>query len=168
MSARIEWLGSLGQAGARVFPVAAPSTFSRAFTASHHGTDIFSSEHAPIVAVESGSMRSADDPLGGQVLYLRADSGWRYYYAHLSGYEGAFPRRVRAGELVGRMGRTGNASSGPEHLHFEMRDPQGDLVDPYDYLLQAQQGGGLAKTSRSGLLVAAAVVALGYWYFRRR
>jgi murein DD-endopeptidase MepM/ murein hydrolase activator NlpD len=163
VSARVEWLGQASSI--RVFPVDAPSTFSRAFGASHRGTDIFSVEHAPIVAVERGSIRSANDPLGGLVLYLRADSGWRYYYAHLSGYEGVFPRRVEAGDLVGRMGNTGNAASGPQHLHFEMTDPQGNVVDPYDHLLQAQQG---AKRGRFPWFVVGAAAVGAVWYLWRR
>jgi murein DD-endopeptidase MepM/ murein hydrolase activator NlpD len=163
---RVEWLGQ-AQAGIRAFPVGAPSNFTREFGAAHRGTDIFSVENAPIVAIERGSIRSASDPLGGLVLYLRADSSWRYYYAHLSRYVGAFPRRVEVGELVGYMGSTGNAAGGPQHLHFEMTDPQGTFVDPYDYLLQAQQGTVRAGRGSFPWLAVAAAVALGVWYFRR-
>jgi murein DD-endopeptidase MepM/ murein hydrolase activator NlpD len=158
----------LGQvsSGLRVFPVGASSTFSRAFSASHLGTDIFSAENAPVVVVESGSARSASDPLGGFVLYLRGDSGWRYYYAHLSGYSGGYPRRVEAGEVVGYLGNTGNAAGGPQHLHFQMTNPQGQVVDPYDHLLQAQRGGSVGRSNL--LLPALALGALGAWWYYQR
>jgi murein DD-endopeptidase MepM/ murein hydrolase activator NlpD len=150
----------------QVFPVGAEATFSRNFGEAHSGTDIFSSQGAPILAAEAGAARAADDPRGGLVVYLRADSGWRYYYAHLSGYEGAFPRRVAAGEVLGRMGSTGNAAGGPQHLHFQMATPDGVTVDPYDYLLRAQRGGGIGGARFPWLAVGAAIVAA--WYFWRR
>lgn len=151
----------------QAFPVGAGATFSRRFSASHLGTDIFSAEHAPIIAVETGSARTDDDPRGGLVVYLKADSGWSYYYAHLSSYEGVFPRRVRAGEVIGYMGNTGNASGGPQHLHFQVATPQGETVDPYDYLLQAQRGIGAGGTRFPWLVVGAAAVA-AVWYLWRK
>jgi len=152
----------------QAFPVGAPSTFSQNFGASHLGTDIFSSEDAPILAAESGSARTDSDPRGGRVVYLRADSGWHYYYAHLSGYEGVFPRRVGAGDVLGYMGNTGNASGGPEHLHFQMATPDGVTVDPYGYLLQAQRGGVGVRQSRFPWLAVGAAAAAAVWYVWRK
>ena len=66
--------------------------------------------------------------LGGITISLMGDSGNRYYYAHLSAYEGA-GGRVTQGQLIGYVGATGNAS-GP-HLHFEFRPNNGVPVNPY-------------------------------------
>ena len=91
-------------------------------------------------AVDDGTIRHDDDPKGGTVLYLTGNDGWRYYYAHLSGYEGK-PRKVKAGEVIGYVGRTGNASTREPHLHFEVRPPPitagqqpGAPMDPFFFL----------------------------------
>ena len=62
-------------------------------------------------------------------------------YAHLSAYapiakEGA---HVNAGDVVGFVGRTGDAVGTPSHLHFEIHPAGQWAVPPYDYL-QAWQG----------------------------
>lgn len=126
----------------RVFPVEASAhpSFASAFNASHRGIDIFAANGSGILASDSGSVRAADDPKGGRVLYLAADDGVTYYYAHLSDYNGTFPRRVAAGDLIGSVGTTGNAVGTSPHLHFEVH-PNGtkDAVDPYPQLVALKE-----------------------------
>ena len=127
----------------RVFPVAAEGhpTFTDDFGAvrpggrKHQGNDIFANEGTPIVAVDDGALRFAEDPVGGHAFYLTAADGAVYYGAHLSAYEGSSPRSVVAGELVGYVGRTGNAAATAPHLHFEVHPSGGVAVDPYRLLL---------------------------------
>lgn len=125
-----------------VFPVdesSAKSGFQSYFGAKHQGIDIFAAAGTPVLAVDAGQMRSADDPLGGQVLYLKSADGQSYYYAHLSSYSGSFPRAVSAGEVVGFVGTSGNAAGKAPHLHFEIH-PTGtrDAIDPYPQLVAAR------------------------------
>jgi murein DD-endopeptidase MepM/ murein hydrolase activator NlpD len=87
-----------------------------------------------LVAVEAGEVRHTQSRSGGTQVWLHGDSGTRYFYAHLDGYVGE-PRRVAAGEVVGRMGKTGR--TGAVHLHFEIRPGGGRPVDPYEALRAA-------------------------------
>ena len=134
-----------------VFPVYGPAASftddfgaARATTGWHHGNDIFAPVGTPLLAVADGTLFSVGvNSLGGNRLWLRDRSGNEFYYAHLSAFspvaqEGA---AVKAGDVVGFMGATGDAVGTPPHLHFEIH-PAGLLglgydgvVNPYEYLI---------------------------------
>jgi len=109
----------------------------------HHGDDIFAPLGTPVVAVADGTInRVGWNPVGGWRLWVRDDGGDEFYYAHLSGYTRATLRskRVRAGEVIGFVGNTGDAITTSPHLHFEIH-PRSLLhleyngaVDPTGYL----------------------------------
>lgn len=119
----------------KVFPVDASARpqFADAF-GSHRGTDIFAPVGSALLAVDDGDARAATDPKGGNVIYLRADDGTVYYYAHLSSYAGQYPRRVSAGDELGGVGTSGNAQGKTPHVHFEVHPNGGDAVDPFPLL----------------------------------
>jgi LysM repeat protein len=68
--------------------------------------------------------------LGGNTARVRKPDGSYAVYCHLSAFEGPDARTVAAGEVIGYVGRTGNA--GTNHLHFELHPKGGAAVDPYD------------------------------------
>jgi murein DD-endopeptidase MepM/ murein hydrolase activator NlpD len=136
--------------GGYVFPVYGVVSFTdtfgaaRADTGWHHGEDIFAPLGAPILAVADGTVFSVGwNDLGGNRLWLRDDHGNEFYYAHLSAFSplarnGA---RVRAGDVLGFVGNTGDAEGTPTHLHFEIHPlallglGYDGVIAPYPYLL---------------------------------
>jgi murein DD-endopeptidase MepM/ murein hydrolase activator NlpD len=161
-----------------VFPVYGPASFTddfnaaRAITGWHHGNDIFASLGAPVLAVADGTLFSVGwNGVGGHRLWLRDRQGNEYYYAHLSAYSPAAfnGSQVRAGDVIGFVGDSGDAAGTPYHLHFEIH-PRALLglgydgvVNPYRYLLawygrQDLTGAQGGSTGASALEPAAVVV----------
>jgi murein DD-endopeptidase MepM/ murein hydrolase activator NlpD len=113
------------QPGVRVCPVDGATTFRdswgepRPGDRSHTGTDMMSATGTPLVAIEGGYIWNPGwHYAGGLGLYINGDSGDRWYYAHMDSYAGGIGDgvRVEAGQLVGFVGATGNASV--PHLHI--------------------------------------------------
>jgi murein DD-endopeptidase MepM/ murein hydrolase activator NlpD len=134
-----------------MFPVYGPTSFGDSFGGPrgayvggwHHGEDIFAPEGTPLVAVADGTIFSVGwNQYGGWRLWLRDRLGNQFYYAHLSAYSplAVDGRSVRAGDVLGFMGRTGDAEHSPPHLHFEIHPAQmlalgyDGVVAPYPYL----------------------------------
>lgn len=99
----------------------------------HKGTDMMASYGAPVYAVASGRVRTASSAAGGISLYLDADNGETYFYAHNSANLVSTGERVSAGDLVARVGTSGNAPESAPHVHFE-RQVDGRAVNPYPFL----------------------------------
>lgn len=120
------------------FPVAGPCEFidswgfARSGGRRHQGTDIMAAAGTPVVAVKAGIVVYRTSSLGGRTLYLTTDDGTEYYYAHLQTAT-VTSGRVEAGQQIGTVGSTGNASASAPHLHFEVHLPR--TVNPYPYLL---------------------------------
>lgn len=132
-----------------VFPVAEPNSyinswgFSRSGGRRHQGTDIMAARGTAVFACVSGTIDKTmpyNRGLGGITIWLRGDDGNAYYYAHLNSIaDGISPgTRVTAGQIIGTVGSTGNASGGSPHLHFEIHPGGGSAINPYPILRSAQ------------------------------
>ena len=134
--------------GTYVFPVYGPVAYTDTYgvrrpTGWHHGDEIFAPLGAPVLAVTDGTLFLVGwSPIGGNRLWLRDDNGNYYYYAHLAAFSTvAVPGvRVRAGQIIGFVGDTGDAVGTPPHLHFEIHPPSlmaygyDGAVNPTPYL----------------------------------
>lgn len=101
----------------------------------HPGNDMHAPAGTSELAVLSGDLTFGDGGAGGMGAYIAGDDGNRYVYYHLSQYVGG-PRRVAQGEVIAKLGMTGNA--GAPHTHFEIR-PGGrtaPAVNPYPTLVK--------------------------------
>ena len=98
----------------------------------HTGIDIAANHGAPVVAGEAGRVTSAAYQ-GGYGLMVQIDHGGGVVtrYAHLSSAAVKSGQQVERGQLIGRVGSTGN-STGP-HLHFEVLF-NGQHKNPVNYL----------------------------------
>jgi hypothetical protein len=109
----------------------------------HHGDDIFAPLGAPLLAVADGVVFSVGpNRIGGNRLWLQDLAGNQFYYAHLSAYTPLARNgtHVHAGDVLGFVGNTGDASGGAYHLHFEVHPASllflgyDGAVDPTPYL----------------------------------
>ena len=112
----------------------------------HDAIDIMAPEGTPVLAAAPGKVEKLfySEGGGGITAYVRSpDDLWSYYYAHLQGYAPGLTegQDVRRGQLIGRVGYTGNANPEGPHLHFainRMRPSekwwQGSPINPYPLL----------------------------------
>jgi len=136
--------------GRYVFPVYGPVGFGNSFGAArastgwHHGEDIFAAAGSPLLAVADGTLHTIGfNRIGGYRLWLRDTEGDEFYYAHLSAYSplAVEGRSVKAGDVIGFVGNTGDADGGAPHLHFEIHPASmgglgyDGVVAPYSILL---------------------------------
>jgi hypothetical protein len=132
-----------------VFPVYGPTSYIDTFGAKradvtyHHGDDIFGSLGQPLVACTDGIVFSVGfNKVGGNRLWIVDKAGNQFYYAHLSAFalNAVNGSHVKAGQVIGFMGNTGDAEGTPYHLHFEIHPVSflylgyDGAVDPSPYL----------------------------------
>jgi murein DD-endopeptidase MepM/ murein hydrolase activator NlpD len=103
----------------------------------HKGFDVTASCGTPLAAATTGTVvkRAYDPRLDGNYIVIRGLGERRkYWYDHMV-HPSPFQLgdQVHVGQIVGNIGRTGNAGSTPCHLHFEIH-VNGRAVDPKPYL----------------------------------
>ncbi len=142
-AALIEDTADLGISGIAIFPVdEARKPFwddwgqPRSGGRRHIGTDVLAQVGVPLRAIEDGEVESiTSGGLGGNGIFLLGDSGSRYLYVHMQTVAELEPgERVLAGQPVGTVGDTGNASGAP-HLHMQWAPNGGaDWQNPFPVL----------------------------------
>jgi len=102
------------------------------WSARHTGQDFAAPVGTPVRAVGAGIVVEAGwDGAYGLVVRVAHPDGTQSWYAHLSEAVRS-SGRVRAGQIIGRVGQTGN-TTGP-HLHLEIHPQGGAAVDPLAWL----------------------------------
>ena len=106
----------------------------------HGGIDIAAASGTPVLASADGTVTavSMDDPRNGYGYYVKLDHGEdkATLYGHCSVICVQEGQRVLKGEMIARVGSTGNSTG--DHLHFEIRinglkqDPLSFFVNNYD------------------------------------
>jgi len=101
---------------------------------SHEGVDIRADFRTPALAAADGYVSVGNNNLGGKVVFLRdAETGNNLYYAHLDSQIAEQGQRVKAGDTLGLVGKTGNARNTVPHLHFGIYTV-GGAIDPLDFI----------------------------------
>jgi len=108
-----------------------PFTGKRTF---HYGIDIATHYGNPVVATADGIVVSLKkDKIGGRTILISHKGGYTTVYCHLSKFLVKPGHRVKRGDIIGEVGKTGKAL-GP-HVHYEVR-VNGKPINPYYYLLE--------------------------------
>ncbi len=110
----------------------------------HMGCDIMAPMGTPAVACVNGTVTLvAEGGNAGKYLRLTMEgSSTFFYYMHMQDIVVSQGQKVRAGQLVGHVGDTGNARGGAPHLHFEVHPDGGAAVNPYPLLRRYEHSTG--------------------------
>ena len=130
----------LGPLAIRQFPVQGVCWFTDSYGAPrsggrrHEGVDIIAKTGQLIYAADDGTLTKIYMDAPG----ANSGNGWRltradatyYFYGHMSAFAAGLKvgSVVKAGQILGKVGMTGNA--GTPHLHFEVHPGGGPAVNP--------------------------------------
>ncbi|MBU0606077.1 MAG: M23 family metallopeptidase [Candidatus Omnitrophica bacterium] len=98
----------------------------------HSGVDIAAKLNTPVYASKSGIAFRGNVPTGyGKYILIYHPDGTQTLYSHLFNWAVNTGKQIHKGDLIGFVGKTGNAANKKilAHLHFEIRS-DGDPVDP--------------------------------------
>ena len=111
----------------------------------HTGVDLGwqKDEHTPIIAHSDGEVVMVQTGYGqdmsltgnasyGNLIKIRHPGGYYTLYAHLSQVDVKKGQKVKQGQKIGNMGKTGRSDG--SHLHFEVHNPSDQYIDPTPYI----------------------------------
>jgi hypothetical protein len=151
----------------------------------HQGNDLMAPKLRPLLAANAGKvsyLKVADGGSGGNMLAIKDADGWSYWYMHINNDtpgtdDGANPleyafapgitvgANVTAGQVVAFVGDSGDAERTSPHLHFEIHQPDGKVVDPWPSLRVAQgfRVGNYCAFDTNPKRTPSAASGPGYW-----
>jgi murein DD-endopeptidase MepM/ murein hydrolase activator NlpD len=146
--------GSITAAGLYAFPLPVGSVTITQIRRTHHdfpASDLSVPEGTPVYAAHPGTVTALHTPCTdtdrcrcGWGATITGHDGHRYTYCHGSQLADHIQPgvTVAVGELIMASGNTGNSAA--PHLHFQIRNPQGDLICPQSLLEAWWNGIGLS------------------------
>jgi len=97
----------------------------------HKGIDVAAPTGTKVFATGDGVVKKAEEDKGwGKLVVVEHEDGYATVYAHLDEIGVEIGVKVSRGEVIGRVGNTGQ-STGP-HLHYEVRK-NGEHLNPADF-----------------------------------
>lgn len=97
----------------------------------HTGIDYGVWDGTIVRAVHTGTVVGVgtnENYVGGKYVIVRGSGGYEAYTGHMSRIDVSHGQQVTEGQQIGLSGRTGYVT-GP-HVHFQVRDSSGNLVNP--------------------------------------
>ncbi len=124
----------------------------------HEGQDLIGSRLSHMVATRDATvtyLRTDAAGTAGNWIKIKDSDGWTYSYMHVNNDtpgtdDGLNPPKyrfpagievgatVKRGDFIAYLGDSGNAESSVPHLHFEIRDPNGEPINAFASLQLAQ------------------------------
>lgn len=103
-------------------------------SSNHLGIDLGGEMGDPAKAADNGVVVYAgwNDWGYGNMVVIDHGSGWQSLYAHLAEVNVVCGQEVYSGDVIGKIGDTGEAEG--VHLHFELRSDEYGRVNPWDFL----------------------------------
>lgn len=121
----------------------------------HTGVDLLNDAGEPIFAALDGTVRFSKSYFGyGNVIVIRHTNGLETVYSHNSKNIAKVGDRVKSGDKIALVGRTGQATA--NHLHFEVR-VMGQTINPA-LMLDLKSNtlrDGMLKITRNGSTISA-------------
>ena len=126
----------------------------------HTGVDFKAPAGTPVVAAQAGRVLEVSqrvswgESYGSAIVVMHKDMS-RAIYAHLSKTLVQKDAQIQMGQLIGKVGNTGNSTG--SHLHFEVRSGNnkdgsgykyGDDIDPTPYLADDEVTLGLERIGK--------------------
>jgi len=142
--------------GARSAPLPGASTF-------HEGLDIAAPFGTPVVAPTDLQVTYAGQSRGfGNLVQAQDSAGNTYQFGHLSTMAVTAGQSLTPGSVLGAVGSTGNSTG--NHLHFGIKDANGNYINPANVLSGAlttglDKGKALLATATQALLLSNPITA---------
>ncbi|MEW2143161.1 M23 family metallopeptidase [Micromonospora vinacea] len=113
---------------------AVTSCYGQRWGTLHAGIDLALPSGTPIRAAASGTVTQAGDASDGygNSVFIDHGNGYLTHYAHQSRIAVTVGQSVKAGQVIGYEGATGDAT-GP-HLHFEVHQGMWNQIDPAPFM----------------------------------
>jgi len=92
--------------------------------------------HPALYSPVAGIVTNAGQGTAGRIA-VRDANGYSHEILHTHTRNVKVGDRVSEGQLIGTMGNTGvlnaNVEDGPQHIHYQLKDPAGNVVNPTEF-----------------------------------